>query len=215
MADRKHILITFILILTVPLIGIHSYISVSHARSEWEIRAEAQFEFAKFIDKLQKEIEFKHPQKITEYKNVILRLLPDFRKTIDHLDPVVKLEFCKLASTSSEFPLDCNSMDQQLPLPTPLIDQTRSPSDPCLASQNDSYLTALEINTLQIHCNEKKISNATKLDNQGRGQLSDRAKERLNVGCDALLLLSNKTQNILKSMNKDGGSCFSNVSSGT
>ncbi len=196
------------LILMVPLIGIHSYISVSHALSEWEIGAEAQFEFAKFLDKLQKEIEFKHPQKITEYKNVILQLLPDFRETINRLDPVVNVEFRKLASTSSEFPLDCNSVGQQLPLPTPLIDQTRSTSDSCFASEGvDSYL--------QIQCNEKKISNATKLDNQGRGQLSDRAKERLNVGCDALVLLSNKTQNILKSMNKDVGSCFSNVSSGT
>ena len=43
--------------------------------------------------------------------------------------------------------------------------------------------------------------------------MSERAKERLNVGCDALQLLSNTTQDMLKSMNKDVGSCISNASS--
>lgn len=55
-------------ILMVPLIGIHSYISVVQARSGWEIRAEARFEFAKFVERLHKEIELKDPQKFIEYK---------------------------------------------------------------------------------------------------------------------------------------------------
>lgn len=48
----------------VPLIAIHSSISIVQARSEWEIRAEGQFEFAKFVEKLQKEIELKDPKNI-------------------------------------------------------------------------------------------------------------------------------------------------------
>jgi type II secretory pathway component PulL len=210
--DQNHRITTYILLFSLPLIAINSYISVTQARSEWEIRAEAQFEFAKFIDRLQNELELKNPEKFADYKNVILQLLPDFRRTVDSLDPVVKLEFCKLASTSSNFPLDCNSMDQQLPLPTPLIDQEQSPSDPCLASQTEGYLTTLEINTLKINCEEKKISNITNLEGQAKDQLSERAKERMNVGCSALLLLSNTTQYMLKSLNKDASSCYSDVS---
>ncbi len=142
------------------------------------------------VGKLQKEIELKDPQKFIEYKNVILQLLSDFRRTIDLLDPSVKVDFCKLASTSSEFPLDCNSLDQPLPLPTPQSNPIGNSSDPCFALQTDRYLTALEINTLQIQCNDKKISNVTKSDNQRREEISngpntERAKERLNVGCDA------------------------------
>ena len=218
MVDPKHILISFVVILLVPLIGIHSYISVVQARSGWEIRAEAQFEFAKFVERLHKETELKDPQKFIEYKSVILRLVPDFRQTADRLDPMVKVEFCKLASTSSEFPLDCTSLDQRLPLPTPQTDPIGNSSNPCLAPQTDRNLTELEINTLQIHCNDKNFSDFTKLDNQRRVEISkdsdpERAKERLNVGCDALQLLSNTTQDMLKSMNKDVGSCFSNASS--
>ena len=50
---------------------IHSYISVVQARSGWEIRAEARFEFAKFVERLHKEIELKDPQKFIEYKFAI------------------------------------------------------------------------------------------------------------------------------------------------
>ncbi len=196
----------------VPLIGIHSSMSMVQARSEWEIRAEGQFEFAKFVEKLQKEIELKGPKIFTDYKKLIIQLLPEFRRTIDRLDPSVKMEFCKLASTSSEFPLDCNSLDQPLSLPTTQSNPIGNSSAPCFALQTDRYLTALE-----IQCNNKKISNVTKLDNQRREEISngsdtERVKERLNVGCDALLLLSSETQNMLKSMNKDFVSCHSNDS---
>ena len=44
-------------IVVVILLGVHCSTSKVHARSEWEIRAEAQYEFAKFVEKLQKEIE--------------------------------------------------------------------------------------------------------------------------------------------------------------
>jgi len=201
----------------VPLIGIHSSISIVQARSEWEIRAEAQFEFAKFVEKLQKEIELKDPKIFMDNKKLIIQLLPEFRRTIDRLDPSVKMEFCKLASTSAEFPLACNSLDQPLSLPTTQSNPIGNSSDPCFALQTDRYFTALEINTLQIQCNNKKIFNVTKSDNQRRDELSngsdtERVIERLNVGCDALLLLSSETQNILKSMNKDFVSCHSNDS---
>ena len=63
-------------ILMVPLIGIHSYISVVQARSGWEIRAEARFEFAKFVERLHKEIELKDPQKFIEYKLSLVASLP-------------------------------------------------------------------------------------------------------------------------------------------
>lgn len=200
----------------VTVLGIHSSISQIHALSEWETRAEAQYEFAKFVEKVQKEIELKDPQVFTDYKKVIVQLLPEFRQTIDRLDPSVKIEFCKLASTSSVFPVDCELLDQSLPLPTSQSNPIGNSSDPCSALQTDTYLTVLEINTLQIQCN-KKISNATNSDNQRGEKISNetgtaRAKERLNVGCDALLLLSNKTQNILKNMNKDIASCYTNES---
>ncbi|MDQ5868407.1 MAG: hypothetical protein M3530_01620 [Thermoproteota archaeon] len=139
----------------VPLIGIHSSIPIVQARPEWEIRAEAQFEFAKFVEKLQKEIELKDPKIFTDYKKLIIQLLPEFRRTIDRLDPSVKMEFCKLASTSAEFPLYCNSLDQPLSLPTTQSNPIGNSSDPCFALQTDRFLTALEINTLQIQCNNK------------------------------------------------------------
>jgi hypothetical protein len=124
----------------------------------------------------------------------------------------VKSEFCRLASTSSVFPVDCELLDQSLPLPTSQSHAIGNSSDPCAALQTDTYLTVLEINTLQIQC-DKKISNARDSENQGREEISNetstaRAKERLNVGCDTLLLLSNETQNILKNMNKDIASCY-------
>lgn len=211
MAEPKHILTCSIVIVLVILLGIHCSTSKVHARSEWETRAEAQYEFAKFVEKLQKEIELKDPQAFTDYKKVIVQLLPEFRQIIDRLDPLVKIEFCKLASTSSVFPVDCELLDQSLPLPTSQANAIRNSSDPCSALQTDTYLTVLEINTLQIQCDKK--SNARNSENQTGEEISDetstaRAKERLNVGCDTLLLLSNETQNILKNMNKDIASCY-------
>jgi hypothetical protein len=211
LAEPKHILTCSIVILMVTVLGIHSSISQAHALSEWETRAEAQYEFAKFVEKLQKEIELKDPQAFTDYKKVIVQLLPEFRQIIDRLDPLVKIEFCKLASTSSVFPVDCELLDQSLPLPTSQANAIRNSSDPCSALQTDTYLTVLEINTLQIQCDKK--SNARNSENQTGEEISDetstaRAKERLNVGCDTLLLLSNETQNILKNMNKDIASCY-------
>ena len=212
MAEPKHIL-TCCMVTVVILLGIQCSTSKVHARSEWETRAEAQYEFAKFIEKLQKEIELKDPQTFTDYKKVIVQLLPDFRKIIDSLDPLVKIEFCKLASTSSIFPVDCELLDQSLPLPTSQPNAIGNSSDPCSTLQTDTYLTDLEINILQIHC-DKKISNDRNSENQRGEEISNetstaRAKERLNVGCDTLLLLSNETQNILKNMNKDIASCYS------
>ncbi|MDP9306327.1 MAG: hypothetical protein M3O68_08295 [Thermoproteota archaeon] len=98
-----------------------------------------------------------------------------------------------------------------MPLPTSQANAIRNSSDPCSALQTDTYLTVLEINTLQIQCDKK--SNARNSENQTGEEISDetstaRAKERLNVGCDTLLLLSNETQNILKNMNKDIASCY-------
>ena len=200
-------------IVVVILLGVHCSTSKVHARSEWETRAEAQYEFAKFVDKLQKEIKTKDPQAFTDYKKVIVQLLPEFRQIIDRLDPLVKIEFCKLASTSSVFPVDCELLDQSLPLPTSQSNSIGNSSDPCSALQTDSYLTVLEINILKIQC-DKKFSKDRNSENQ-REKISNetstaRAKERVNVGCDTLLLLSNETQNILKNMNKDIASCYSN-----
>ncbi len=200
----------------VILLSIHSSISKVHARSEWETRAEAQYEFAKFVEKMQKEIELKDPQVFADYKKVIVQLLPEFRQIIDRLDPLVKIEFCKLASTSSVFPVDCELLVQSLPLPTSHSNAIGNSSDPCSALQTDTYLTVLEINTLQIQC-DKKISNSRNAEIQRGEEISNetstaRAKERLNVGCDTLLLLSNETQNILKNMNKDIASCYTNDS---
>jgi hypothetical protein len=196
----------------VILLSIHSSISKVHARSEWDTRAEAQYEFAKFVEKMQKEIELKDPQAFADYKKVIVQLLPEFKQVIDRLDPLVKIEFCKLASTSSVFPVDCELLDQSLPLPTSQSSAIGNYSDPCSALQTDTYLTVLEINTLQIQC-DKKISDSRNSENQRGEEISNetstaRAKERLNVGCDTLLLLSNETQNILKNMNKDIASCY-------
>lgn len=212
MAEPKHILTCSMVMVLVILLSIHSSISKVHARSEWETRAEAQYEFAKFVEKMQKEIELQDPQAFAAYKKVIVQLLPEFRQVIDRLDPLVKIEFCKLASTSSVFPVDCELLDQSLPLPTSQSSAIGNYSDPCSALQTDTYLTVLEINTLQIQC-DKKISNSRNSENQRGEEISNetstaRAKERLNVGCDTLLLLSNETQNILKNMNKDIASCY-------
>ena len=199
------------MVIVVILLGVQCSTSKVHARSEWETRAEAQYEFAKFVDKLQKEIETKDPQAFTDYKKVIVQLLPEFRQIIDRLDPLVKIEFCKLASTSSVFPVDCELLDQSLPLPTSQSNSIGNSSDPCSALQTDTYLTVLEINILKIQC-DKKFSKDRNSENQ-REKISNetstaRAKERVNVGCDTLLLLSNETQNILKNMNKDIASCY-------
>jgi len=214
LAEPKHILTCSIVIAVVILLGVHCSTSKVHARSEWETRAEAQYEFAKFVDKLQKEIETKDPQAFTDYKKVIVQLLPEFRQIIDRLDPLVKIEFCKLASTSSVFPLDCELLDQSLPLPTSQSNAIGNSSDPCSTLQTDTSLTVLEINILKIQC-DKKFSKDRNSENQRGEEISNetstaRAKERLNVGCDTLLLLSNETQNILKNMNKDIASCYSN-----
>ena len=200
------------MVIVVILLGIQCSTSKVHARSEWETRAEAQYEFAKFIEKLQKEIDLKDPQTFTDYKKVIVQLLPDFRKIIDSLDPLVKIEFCKLASTSSVFPVDCELLDQSLPLPTSQSNSIGNSSDPCSTLQTDTSLTVLEINILKIQC-DKKFSKDRNSENQRGEEISNetstaRAKERLNVGCDTLLLLSNETQNILKNMNKDIASCY-------
>ena len=216
MAEPKHILTCSMVMVLVILLSIHSSISKVHARSEWETRAEAQYEFAKFVEKMQKEIELKDPQAFADYKKVIVQLLPEFRQIIDRLDPLVKIEFCKLASTSSVFPVDCELLVQSLPLPTSQSRAIGNYSDPCSALQTDTYLTVLEINTLQIQC-DKKISNSRNAEIQRGEEISNetstaRAKERLNVGCDTLLLLSNETQNILKNMNKDIASCYTNDS---
>ena len=202
------------MVIVVILLGIQCSTSKVHARSEWETRAEAQYEFAKFIEKLQKEIDLKDPQTFTDYKKVIVQLLPDFRKIIDSLDPLVKIEFCKLASISSIFPVDCELLDQSLPLPTSQPNAIGNSSDPCSTLQTDTSLTVLEINILKIQC-DKKFSKDRNSENQRGEEISNetstaRAKERLNVGCDTLLLLSNETQNILKNMNKDIASCYSN-----
>ncbi|MGA7008455.1 MAG: hypothetical protein WB612_01830, partial [Nitrososphaeraceae archaeon] len=133
MAEPKNTLTCSMVIVVVILLGVHCSTSKVHARSEWEIRAEAQYEFAKFVEKLQKEIELKDPQAFTDYKKVIVQLLPEFRQIIDRLDPLVKNEFCKLASTSSVFPVDCELLDQSLPLPTSQSNAIGNSSDPCSA----------------------------------------------------------------------------------
>ena len=153
------------MVIVVILLGIECSTSKVHARSEWETRAEAQYEFAKFIEKLQKEIDLKDPQTFTDYKKVIVQLLPDFRKIIDSLDPLVKIEFCKLASTSSIFPVDCELLDQSLPLPTSQPNAIGNSSDPCSTLQTDTSLTVLEINILKIQC-DKKFSKDRNSENQ-------------------------------------------------
>lgn len=203
----------------VTMIGIHSYPHLLAAASDWDARAEAQFEFSKFIKKFQNALEIENPQTITNYKKVILQLIPEYRQTIDLLDPLVKLEFCKIATTSPEYPVDCSVLNESLPLPTAVPETTflsksiSNSSGLCLSPGENNTLTSLEISTLQMKCKSDKDLNITNLEvnttpKPYNDTNAERAKERLLVGCESLKLLSNETQSMLRNMNNNISKCY-------
>jgi hypothetical protein len=203
----------------VTILGIHNYSQLAAAASDWDIRAEAQFEFSKFIKKFQNALEIENPQTITDYKKVILQLIPEYRQTIDLLDPLVKLEFCKIATASPEYPVDCSVLNEALPLPTSVPETTilsksiNNSSAPCLSPGENNTLTTLEISTLQMRCKNHNDFNITNLEvntlpKPYNETNSERAKERLMVGCESLKLLSNETQSMLKDMNNNIAKCY-------
>ncbi len=203
----------------VTILGIHNYSQLAAAASDWDIRAEAQFEFSKFIKKFQNALEIENPQTITDYKKVILQLIPEYRQTIDLLDPLVKLEFCKIVTASPEYPVDCSVLNEALPLPTSVPETTilsksiNNSSAPCLSPGENNTLTTLEISTLQMRCKNHNDFNITNLEvntlpKPYNETNSERAKERLMVGCESLKLLSNETQSMLKDMNNNIAKCY-------
>jgi hypothetical protein len=203
----------------VTILGIHNYSQLAAAASDWDIRAEAQFEFSKFIKKFQNALEIENPQTITDYKKVILQLIPEYRQTIDLLDPLVKLEFCKIATASPEYPVDCSVLNEALPLPTSVPETTilsksiSNSSGPCPSPGENNTLTTLEISTLQMRCKNHNDFNITNLEvntlpKPYNETNSERAKERLMVGCESLKLLSNETQSMLKDMNNNIAKCY-------
>jgi hypothetical protein len=203
----------------VTMTGIHSSSLSAQAGSEWDIRAEAQFEFSTFIKKFQSALEVENPQTIIDYKKVILQLMPEFKQTIDGLDPSVKLEFCKIASASSEYAVDCSLLNESLPLPTSVPGMTslsksrNNSSDACFSLEANKSMTTLEINTLQIQCNSERDSNIPSLEVSAlrepyNDSNTERAKERLFVGCESLKLLSNETQSILKDIDRNITTCY-------
>ena len=214
----------------VTILGIHSYSHIAVAASDWDVRAEAQFEFSKFIKKFQKALEIENPETITDYKKVILQLIPEYRQTIDLLDPLVKVEFCKIATTSPEYPVDCSVLNEALPLPTsvpettflsksmgnssgPLSKSMGNSSGPCPSPGENNTLTTLEISTLQMRCNSSNDLNIPNLEvntlpKPYNETNTERAKERLQVGCESLKLLSIETQSILRDMNNSIAKCY-------
>jgi hypothetical protein len=203
----------------VTMIGIHNSSHLAAAASDWDARAEAQFEFSKFIKKFQNTLDIENPETITNYKKVILQLIPEYRQTIDRLDPLVKLEFCKIASASPEYPVDCSVLNESLPLPTSVPETTSlsksisNSSGPCLSPGENNTLTTLEISTLQMKCNSDKDLNITNsevstLPEPYNETNTERAKERLVVGCESLKLLSNETQIMLRNMNNNIAKCY-------
>jgi len=190
-----------------------------HARSEWDIRAEAQYDYFKFISKLRNVIEMENPDTYEDYKKVILLMAPEFKQILEHLDSSVRLEFCKIASASSEFPIDCNIIDESLPLPTSFPNSFSSnvintnSTDPCFRKVPNNTLTLSEGNTSQMDCIHKRLNDTSNGDLQGireadKGTSAERLKERLTIGCESVRLLSNETQMMLKLMNKSASTCF-------
>ena len=203
----------------VTMLGIHNDSHLAAADSDWDVRAEAQFEFSKFIKKFQNALEIENPQSITDYKKVILQLIPEYRQTINLLDPLVKLEFCKIATTSPEYPVDCSVLNEALPLPTSVPETTNlsksisNSSGPCFSPGENNTLTTLEISTLQMRCNSHNDLNITNLEVNTLPKTynetnKERAKERLLVGCESLKLLSNETQSMLRDMNNNIAKCY-------
>lgn len=217
MPSSKYAFVLFSLMVTI--LGIHSYSQLAIAASDWDIRAEAQFEFSKFIKKFQNALEIENPQTITDYKKVILQLIPEYKQTIDLLDPLVQLEFCKIATTSPEYPVDCSVLNEALPLPTSVPETTilsksiSNSSGPCPSPGENNTLTTLEISTLQMRCNGHNDFNITNLEVNTLPKAynetnTERAKERLLVGCESLKLLSNETQSMLRDMNNNIAKCY-------
>jgi hypothetical protein len=215
--NSRYVLVFFSLIVT--MVGIHNSSHLAVAGSDWDARAEAQFEFSKFIKKFQSALETENPQTITNYKKVIFQLIPEYRQTIDRLDPLVKLEFCKIARTSPEYPVDCSVLNEPLPLPTSVPEMTslsnsiNNSSGPCFSPEENDNLTTLEISTLQMKCNSDKDLNITNsevstLPEPYNETNTERAKERLVVGCESLKLLSNETQIMLRNMNNNIAKCY-------
>jgi hypothetical protein len=177
------------------------------AGSDWDARAEAQFEFSKFVKKFQSALETENPQTIADYKKVILQFLPEYRQTIDRLEPIIKSEFCRIASTSPEYPVDCSVLGESLPLPTsmpgttPMSGSINNASVSCSHPQENNSLLALEISDFRIGCStESDYINSSNMPKPIDETTTERAQERLVVGCESLKLLSNETQSMLKNM---------------
>ena len=97
MANKVHLtatgLITFCLIL---LTSIPSH-KIS-AQSELEIRAEAQFEFYKIFNDLEKRINEKNPQTFDELKQIAKDYFFERADHLKNLNPGVKVELCNMLS---------------------------------------------------------------------------------------------------------------------
>ena len=211
--DSRYIFLLCSLIVTV--ISIHNSFHFVTAASDWGARAEAQFEFSKFIKKFHSALEDNNPQTITDYRKVILQLIPEYRMTLERLEPTIKSEFCKIASTSSEYPVDCNILGESLPLPTsmpgtaPLSETPINSSGRCIPSQENNTLPALEVGDFQNLCNGENVELELNTVPKSYNETStERAQERLVVGCESLKLLSNETQSMLKSMDNNNAKCY-------
>lgn len=110
------VLITFCLIL---LTSIPSH--KINAQSELEIRAEAQFEFYKIINDLEKRIYEKNPQTFDELKQIAKDYFSERADHLKNLKPGVKLELCNMLSDTQNIILGS-------PYPTGLCELFASPN---------------------------------------------------------------------------------------
>jgi hypothetical protein len=211
--NSRYIIVLCSLIVTV--VSIHNSLHFVTAASDWDTRAEAQFEFSKFIKKFRSALEDENPQTITDYKKVILQLIPEYRQILERLEPTIKSEFCKIASTSSEYPVDCNVLGESLPLPTsmlgaaPLPETINNSSSRCIPAQENNTLPSLEVGDFQNICNGENVDLELNTITKSYNDTSaERAQERLVVGCESLKLLSNETQSMLKSMDNNNAKCY-------
>jgi len=74
-----------------------------NAQSELETRAEAQFEFYKYFNDLQKRIIEKNPQTYDEIKQISHDYILEKADHIKNLKPAVKQEFCTMISDTANF----------------------------------------------------------------------------------------------------------------
>jgi hypothetical protein len=212
--NSRYIFVLCSLIVTV--VSIHNSLHLVTAASDWDNRAEAQFEFSKFIKKFRSALEDENPQTIMDYKKVILQLIPEYRQILERLEPTIKSEFCKIASTSPEYPVDCsNVLGESLPLPTskpgvaPSPETINNSSSRCIPAQENNTLPSLEVGDFQNVCNGENVDLESKIMPKSYNDTSaERAQERLFVGCESLKLLSNETQSMLRSMDNNNAKCY-------